>query len=475
VLPLVPTPLIGRERDLRDLQAALTRPGVRLVTVVGTGGVGKTRLAIALAEAMQREQPGSVYFVSLSTLREPHQLLPAVAFSLGHSEPGGSPLARLAAQLKGHDALLVLDGVDHIPEAALDLQTLLDTIPDVKVLTTSREPLRLRSEHLWWLMPLEVPAPTLACVADVASVPAVELFVARATAVRADFELGDENAGAVAEICRRLDGLPLALELAAAWTRVFTPTELVHELRHRLALLVNGPRDLPMRHRTLYDTIRWSYERLDAFEQAVFRRFAVVENVCSVEVAESLCADDVNSPVLAALESLVARSLLIGEAAAETITLRMLETVREFAFERLVASGELDLMHGRLARLMLDRVESTADAISSPGQPDEALGLVSGPELEPTLSDSPSATSRTTLSRREREVAALVQDGYTNRQIAHHLVISERTAEAHVGSCLAKLGLVSRTQLARWSHRQLTTMPGDSQRPRPRAAIATAS
>ena len=361
-LPAALTPLVGREREVESLSALLRRESVRLVTLTGPGGVGKTRLALAAAAAVANDFPDGVAFVPLAALTEPGLVLPAIARAVGASEAGDRLLADgLAAYLRPRGLLLVLDNFEQVAGAAAIVADLLAAAPSLKALITSREAVRVSGEWLVAVPPLAVPDPSdLSPLADLSAYAAVRLFVARAEAASQGFALTADNAPAVAAICRRLDGLPLAIELAAPRLAHLPPAALLARLERRLPLLTGGARDLPIRQRTMRDTIAWSHDLLTPEEQVLFRRLAVFAGGFTLDAAEAVAA--VGSSVLDGIASLVDKSLLRQELGrdgddAPGPRYTMLETVREFGLERLAASGEEGATRARHGAWGLDFAE----------------------------------------------------------------------------------------------------------------------
>ena len=365
-LPIQATRLVGRVQELEAAGRLLADEDVRLVTLTGPGGTGKTRLALQLgAEALDR-YPDGVYFVELSPIDDPELVPATIAQALALKESPGHAFAdSLQDYLRDRNLLLVLDNLEQLLAAAPLFGRLLGGSPGLNLLVTSRAPLRLSGEHEFAVAPLELPPPQLDSVPDLAGYDAVALFVERARAVDAGFVLDAENARAVAEICARLDGLPLALELAAARVKLLRPTQLLPRLEHALAILTRGARDAPGRHQTLRETIAWSFRLLDPAEQALFARLSVFAGGCSLEAAEALCGSD----VLEHLASLVDKSLIRRvEAASGEPRYTMLATIREFASECLEASGKAAEAREAHAKHVLAFAEEVEPALNAPDQ-----------------------------------------------------------------------------------------------------------
>jgi predicted ATPase/DNA-binding CsgD family transcriptional regulator/transcriptional regulator with XRE-family HTH domain len=342
-LPSPLTPLVGRERELSHLKALVGRPDVRLVTMTGTGGTGKTRLAVQAAADLLDGFPDGARFVDLSALVDPSLVLSAVGSSFGLGEEHLGLADRVAKVLAGKRLLLILDNFERVIEAAPIVSFLLASCPLITVLVTSREPLRLSGERVFPVPPLTLPdrVPS-ASVAWLMQSEAAQLFIQRAQAMKPEFTVTPDNAAAIAEICSWLDGLPLAIELAAARITVLSPAALLMRLERRLPLLTGGPRDQSMRLRTMRDAIAWSYDLLEDAEQTLFRRLAVFVGGFTLEGAEMV--SDTERPgieVVDGVASLIDKSLLRQEEGGGGETrFRMLETVREFGLEQLTTCGD---------------------------------------------------------------------------------------------------------------------------------------
>jgi predicted ATPase/class 3 adenylate cyclase len=372
-LPTQPTPLIGRKQELALIKQMLQSGDTRLVTLTGTGGAGKTRLSLQVAADLLPMFADGVFFVSLVPIRTPDLVTSTIAEALGVREAGVQPLIeRLKEWLRERHLLLVLDNFEQVVVAAPIVADVLSTAPRLKILVTSREVLRLSGERSFLVPPLALPNPVQHPTAEqLTQYEAVQLFIERAQAVNPNFQVTNANAPAVAEICYRLDGLPLAIELAAARIRLLTPQTLLERLGSRLKLLTSGARDLPARQQTLRRTIDWSHDLLDAAEQQLFRRLAVFVGGRTLEAAEAVCNADADLPidVLDGLASLLDKSLLYqAEGAGDEPRFMMLETIWEYAVERLAASEECEPVRQRHAAYYLELAERAAPELRGADQ-----------------------------------------------------------------------------------------------------------
>lgn len=379
-LPLPKTPLIGREWAVERLQQLLERDDVRLVTLVGSGGSGKTRLALYVASVLVNTFAQGVWFVTLAGQRDPAMVPMSILQALNiQSMPGLSPLQTLINYLKNKQLLLVLDNFEQVGDAAPTVDEMLTAVPGLKVLVTSRVVLHLYGEHEFSVTPLDVPDPgSMLNTTEFSQYGAVQLFIESTQLIMPEFALTTENAATIAQICARVDGLPLALELAAARVKVLPPALLLERLtKARLPLLTKGPRNLPSRQQTLHNTITWSYNLLSKIEQAWFRCLGIFSGGWSLEAAEAMMqgvAVDLNSTAdssspMDILEQLGDNSLLVRPSVtARQARFTMLETLREYALEQLVAQGEYEQLRDWHTCYYLQEAEIAEIGLRGPQQ-----------------------------------------------------------------------------------------------------------
>jgi predicted ATPase/class 3 adenylate cyclase/Tfp pilus assembly protein PilF len=376
-LPIQLTSFVGREQDLDDLRQRLLRKDVRLLTLIGTAGTGKTRLAMQVAEDTLAEFPRGVFFVPLAPLTDPERMLSAIGDAVGVKEVQGQPLLQtLIDALQAKGMLLVLDNFEHVVQQARQVGDLLSACASLKILVTSREVLHVAGEQVFAVSAMDVPdLQQPLSMERVSHCDAVQLFVERARAAKPSFSLTHENAAAIAEICAQLDGLPLAIELAAARVQLLPPDALLVRLSltydQRQTLLTGTGSDRPERHQTLRSAIDWSYGLLRPSEQRMFRRLAIFSGGFTLEAAESICATDpeLSLQVLDGVASLIDKSLLRqAEEVAREPRYRMLETIREYALVQLQAAGELDATYASLADFGVALAERAEPELTGPEQ-----------------------------------------------------------------------------------------------------------
>jgi predicted ATPase/class 3 adenylate cyclase/DNA-binding CsgD family transcriptional regulator len=367
-LPVPPTPLIGRELQVAAILRLFSREEVRLVTLTGAGGTGKTRMALRVAAELYDAFPDGVYFVNLAPISDPDLVIPTIAQVLDVEDVAGQPvLDLLGISLREKNLLLLLDNFEQVVDAAVQVAQLLTSCPKLKMIVTSRMALHVQAEHEFAVPPLAVPdTKRLSDVVALSQYEAVALFIQRAQAVKPGFSVTNANAAAIAEICVRLDGLPLAIELAAARIKVLPPQALLARLGQRLAVLTSGARDVPARQQTLRNTIAWSYQLLQASEQRLFRRLSIFVNGCMLDAVEVVCAaldsDPAARQVLDGVASLIDKNLLQpAEQGGNEPRLVMLETIREYGLELLSESEEMEMTreaHAAYYLVLVERAES---------------------------------------------------------------------------------------------------------------------
>ena len=371
-LPVQPTPLVGRKQEVATVCEFLRREDMRLVTLTGPGGIGKTRLGLQVAAELTDGFADGVFFVDLAPLSDPTLVVSTLAQTLSIREGRSQPLLeRLKEELRRKELLLLFDNFEQVLSAAIQIADLLTACPKLKLVVTSREVLHVRSEREFAVPPLALPdTKHLHDLAALSQSEAMALFLQRAQAVKPDFQLTNANARVIAEICARLDGLPLAIELAAARMKLLSPQALLSRLSQRLQILTSGARDVPARQQTLRNTIEWSYHLLDAPEQQLFRRLSVFVGGCTLETAEAIyeAPGDETGKVFDGVASLIDKSLTQQRAQREEPRLVMLETIREYGLECLESAGETEATRQAHAAYYLALAEEAAPQLRGPQQ-----------------------------------------------------------------------------------------------------------
>lgn len=483
-LVLPRSPLVGRDHEAAAIQSLLLQDAIALLTLTGPSGIGKTRLALHVAANLLDHFVDGVYFVALAPLRDPEQVCAAIAQTLGVQEPSGRPLVdSLYRYLRDKQLLLVTDNFEQVLPAAPHIGGLLCRCRGVKVLATSRTKLHLYGEHEYPVPPLALPhfsspdnleQPELADLRPkleleaLAAVPAVALFVQRAVEVEPDFALTAANAAAVAAICIWVEGIPLAIELAAAKLTLFSPPALLARLKQRLTLLTGGPADMPARQRTLRDEIAWIYELLAQPEQLLFRRLAIFSGGFTLRAAQAVGdpEGDLGIIVLDGVATLLDQNLLKRSDRRDgEPRFGMLETVREFGLEQLAVHGETDAAQRQHAFYFVHLAKSIGPSLVHKAflrhaQQDYAGGQSLLDEAKAIFEEVGAAwevadvlprpaAKPAGLTAREIEVLRLFVEGLTYAEIADRLVVSRRTVNAHVTSIYGKLDVNNRTAAAR--------------------------
>ena len=369
-LPVPVNVFVGREREMARLRSMLDDEGARLITLVGPGGIGKTRLALEFARSVQDRFPDGTFLVSLQALQDPHLVGAAIARALGVLDVPGTPIEDVVAEeLGGKRTLLIIDNFEQVIDSAPVVADLVAASPGVVAIVTSRAPLNVRAEHELLLPPLDAPGDgDMNELRHVDQYAAVRLFIDRAQAANGSFHVTDANAPAVAEITHRLDGIPLAIELAAARVRMLTPDAMLDRMGDRFSLLRGGARDLPERHQTLRSTIDWSYNLLSEGEKLFFRNLGVFNGGWTLEAAEAVCDPDGNLDVLELTAALVEQSLIFTRESRDEPRFSMLETIRQYARDRAEEEGELRALRDRRSDHFLSVIAAARSRLRSGDQ-----------------------------------------------------------------------------------------------------------
>jgi predicted ATPase/class 3 adenylate cyclase len=349
-LPVQTTEFIGRVDEVEEIVENLCNRSIRLLTLTGPGGTGKTRLSQEAATEMLEYFPDGVFFIPLAPISDPELVPTTIARTIGVREGGGlPPLENLKSYLKDKHLLMLLDNFEQVMDATVIVSELLATAPDLKLIITSRIALQIRGEQEFPVPPLDVPG-TNVVFEEIASIECVQMFVALAQAANPRFEFSRENATSVAEICRRLDGLPLAIEIAAARSRMLSPQAMLKRLDESLKLLIGGPKDLPLRQQTLRGAIDWSYDLLEYADRTLFARLGIFVGGFTLEAAEAVCNPNDHLDVFTIIETLLNNSLLkVASPNDDEPRFELLQTIREYALEKLIAMGELEEIRQRHA------------------------------------------------------------------------------------------------------------------------------
>jgi predicted ATPase/class 3 adenylate cyclase len=448
-LPSEVTEFVGRTREIVEVKRILET--TRLLTLAGPGGTGKTRLALRVANEVLSSYSGGVYFVALDAIRDPVRVIAAIGRAIGVNETDARPIFDvLAEHLAQKELLLILDNFEQVLDAAPLISKLLSSCPRLRVLVTSRAILRIAGERVYEVLPLDLPATeSTASLAAMAKTSSVDLFVRRARAVQPGFELTPENAAAVTKIVTQVDGLPLAIELAAVRTRLFPPAVLAKRLDHRFKTLSGGLRDASSHHRTLRDTIAWSYELLAPEEQAVFRRLGIFAGGFTIDAAELVAAGEPSADVIEVVGSLIDKSLLRSRSLQGEARLTMLETIREFALEELDRAGERE----RIARQHVSYISQLAEEIES--QLTGRNELVAVDRLSSELANIRAAL-RACLDRGENETglricASIWRFWHATGQISEgRQWFDQLLSASNISEAVRAKGLIGKAGLAYW-------------------------